>query len=160
MYDGYTGHFKHTLDNKGRTSFPADFRKVLAKRGDPTLYLTIFKLSSTDGGANVCVWICPANEWEQWTKEVYENPAYDDFRSAIVFNVITKAVKTGVDDQGRLLISPDLRREGGLGKEVYFVGLPTRIELLSKEEYEKRENIGWQTLGGYRSKLRELGLTS
>jgi len=42
-----------------------------------------------------------------------------------------------VDKQGRILIPQNLREYAGLNKDIYVIGVSTRVEIWDKQRYEE-----------------------
>lgn len=62
-----------------------------------------------------------------------------------------------MDKQGRVLISPKLRKKAGLTKEVVFVGVLKKIEIWSKEKWSDIEDV--DDLSDLADSMEEYGLT-
>lgn len=63
-----------------------------------------------------------------------------------------------MDQQGRIVISPVLRKEAGLGKNVVIVGLLNRIEIWDKQKYEGYHAQTSQSLELMGQKLSDKGI--
>jgi len=65
-----------------------------------------------------------------------------------------------LDQQGRVIISPILRKEAGLSKNVVIAGMLQRIEIWDKEKYESYHAQSSQSLELLGQKLSQMGIQS
>ena len=65
-----------------------------------------------------------------------------------------------MDQQGRIVISPVLRKEAGINKSVVVVGMLHRIEIWDKEKYENYHAQTTQSLELLGQKLSDKGIQS
>ncbi len=125
----FLGKHYNSLDAKGRLIIPAPFRESLASADSATLVVT-------NDVFDKCLCAYSAAEWRQLVEKVRALPQSSDAMKFYLRRVIGSAVKYDIDKQGRILVSPALRRDAGLNSEVVLVGLGSRIEIWDKQEYE------------------------
>jgi MraZ protein len=68
-----------------------------------------------------------------------------------------------IDSQGRIMISPILRKEAGIAKSVMIVGMLQHIEIWDKDQYENyhaQTNPSTQSLELLGQKLSDKGIQS
>ena len=106
------GEFQHNIDAKGRVIVPAKFREELGE----CFYVT--------KGLGGCLWAFPPEEWQELLKKFKEMP-------------IAGATEAVPDGQGRILIPQVLRDYAGLGKDITFLGLNTRVEIWDTQKWTK-----------------------
>ncbi|MDL2318880.1 division/cell wall cluster transcriptional repressor MraZ [Eubacteriales bacterium OttesenSCG-928-A19] len=115
----FTGMYSHSLDAKGRVIIPASYREKLGKG------FTITINSSLDA-----LVIYPADKWEAVYEQLVAVRDTDamgmDYKRYLVANAQTDV---DMDAQGRVLLPANLREEGGLIKDVTFVGMLDYVEL-------------------------------
>lgn len=120
----FKGRFTHTLDAKNRTIIPAKLRVEL---GD-VFVITV--------GLEGCLYIYPNQEWELFVSELQKLPGHKEARD-LRRKFMSNASDCEADKQGRFLIPAELCKEAGLDKELVFSGNINKIELWSKERWDK-----------------------
>src|SRR5664280_2831961 len=97
----FTGSYFHTMDNKGRVSIPARYREILKGGKDHQIIITNF------GGY---VLAFPQSEWNKIEAKLAEQPLFrKDVRDFQRF-LISGVEECILDRQGRILVSPNLRK--------------------------------------------------
>lgn len=133
----FRGRSAHVLDSKGRLSIPVRFREVLRAKYDDRLYVT---------NTPTCLVAYPLEEWrgleERFSRQAIDLPQVRSFQRYFM----GAAVECALDGQGRINISPGLREEAGLTKEVFLSGMLTYFEIWNKERLDEelakaRENF-------------------
>lgn len=145
----FRGRYDFGIDTKGRLAIPAKFRDILSTRFDERLIVTHF---------DQALWAYPAPVWQELENKIAKLPQFLDEVKALQRVFISSAVELPVDKQGRILISANLRELAGLGAEAVLVGMTQRIEIWSKERWEKAYQNASAKLGNMQEKLAELGL--
>ena len=129
----FYGEYQHTVDPKGRVIIPSKFRDGL---GD--------KFIMTKGLDN-CLFAYSSEEWSNLEAKLKSLPFTDKDVRAFVRFFFAGATECEVDKQGRILIPQNLREHACLEKDIYAIGVSTRVELWDKtkwEQYSGDENIG------------------
>jgi MraZ protein len=149
----FSGRFEHTIDGKGRTSFPSRFREILAPRADGRIILTT--------GLDPHLVAYPLKEWTAFEERLAALPQFDESVMMLRRVYVSGAVECEVDGLGRLLIPQVLRDYAGLRREVIWAGMGLNIELWEKGRYEHmRENVlaDPEKKRAMHKRLSELGL--
>lgn len=120
----FMGEYNHTIDAKGRIIVPSKFRETL---GD-TFVVTL--------GLDGCLFVYPNDEWESFLTKLNSLPGSKEARQLQRY-FLAGATECEVDKQGRILIPTKLRETAGLDKDVVFVGVLSKIEIWSKERWDK-----------------------
>lgn len=123
------GNFLAKLDTKkGRTALPVNFRRILGK----TIIIT--------AGYEHSLMIISKNSWEK----VVGNIINKSFLSATARDtdrfLLGSAFELTLDDQGRFILPLTLRTHAGLGEDIVFIGVGNRIEIWSKEQWQKHSD--------------------
>lgn len=145
----FRGRFSHGLDKKGRLAIPAKFREILVTRFDERLIVTHF---------DQCLWAYPVSAWQELEKKIAGLPQFLEEIKALQRVFISAASECPLDKQGRILLPQTLREYAGLNSEVVLVGMTQRIEIWSKERWEKVFSESQKKLESLQEKLAELGL--
>lgn len=147
----FRGQFTYGIDAKGRLAIPAKFREVLSTQFDERLIVTHF---------DQCLWAYPVPAWQTLEKKIAELPQFLEEVKALQRVFISAACECPLDKQGRILLPASLRDYAALTneKEALLVGMTQRIEIWSKERWEKVFQNSQKKLESFQEKLAELGL--
>ncbi len=119
----FEGEHTVSMDDKGRVSIPAGFREALRRLFDDE---SIVITRDYDG----CLRAYPPKEWERKVlQKVRSLPMNDPKVRAYERLVISPATTCSPDKQGRVLVSPTLRKDAALNKQVVFSGGPGYFEI-------------------------------
>ncbi len=124
-----SGEHHHGLDDKRRLALPARLRQNVRR----------FVLAR---GLEGCLSLYTEAEWKKLMLKLDGLPVANKAHArAFKRLLISGAISSDVDGQGRLLVPDSLGRYAGIRKAVTVVGMETRIELWSSErwaQYKKR----------------------
>lgn len=121
----FIGEYQHVVDSKGRLFIPARFRDGLGDR---------FVITK---GLDRCLFVYPLQEWEQLEAKLKKLPFARADARAFVRLFFSGAAELEPDKQGRIVVPLGLRQYAGLEKEVVVLGVSSRVEVWSREEWEK-----------------------
>lgn len=129
----FRGHYEHTMDSKGRISFPARYRQVLEAR-DPAGDRSdrVILTHALDGNLD----IYPLQKWREFEEKLMELPAFKKEVKSVKRMYIGTAQERSLDSNGRLLVPKSMRDFAGLDREVVWVGQIDKVELWSREQWE------------------------
>ena len=142
----FIGEYQHTLDIKGRVIIPSRFREDL---GDG------FVMTK---GLDNCLFLYPRNEWSILEEKLKTLPLTNRDARAFIRFFFSGATECIIDKQGRVLIPSNLREHSKLDKDVVVIGVSTRMEIWSKEEwdsYNDDDNLSYDNIA---EKMAELGI--
>ena len=121
----FMGEYHHTIDDKGRLIIPAKFRSELGTR---------FVLTR---GLENCLYVYQEKEWNDITAKIKTLPfTKKDVRMFTRF-FFSGATECSFDSQGRISITSPLISYADILKDCVVIGVSDRIEIWSKEEWEK-----------------------
>ncbi len=121
----FRGEFQHTIDTKGRLIIPNKFRTSLGERFVATK------------GLEKCLFVYPMPEWHKWEEKLMSLPTTNADARALVRFFVSGATECELDKQGRILLPANLRTYAELEKDVVVIGLVSKVEIWSKERWEK-----------------------
>lgn len=121
----FFGKFYHSIDQKGRMRIPAKLRHGLGER--------FFVLR----GTGKCLYVCPEELFTELNEKFSQAPLYDVATQKTIRAIMSTGEQVEEDNQGRFLLNSDLRKLINIEKDVVFVGAGKKIELWSKEEWDK-----------------------
>lgn len=145
----FRGRYEFGVDGKGRLAIPAKFREILTTQFDERLILTHF---------DQCLWAYPVRTWQELENKISQLPQFLEEIKALQRVFISAAVECPLDKQGRILVPPTLKDYATLNKEAVLVGMTQRIEIWSKERWQKAFTESQKKLETMQDKLAELGL--
>ena len=121
----FLGSFQHQLDEKGRLSLPAQFRReatdqrfVLVQAYAPSLALY------------------PETEWLE-VEERMQTMMRDPAARLWVLSVMSNAVEVTPDAQGRILVPAPLRSAAELDGQALLVGAINKVEIWNPAKFEE-----------------------
>lgn len=123
----FRGTYYHNLDTKGRLSIPQGFRLELQRQSDRAPILT---------NHLECLHLWPHEDWLAFEERLGTVASMDPDAMKLARWMISGAVETPIDNQGRILIPPFLRERAQLGREVAILGVSKRMEIWSRERLD------------------------
>lgn len=142
----FIGEYQHTLDDKGRIIIPSRFRDDL---GDG------FVMTK---GLDNCLFVYPKSEWNVLEEKLKTLPLTNRDARAFIRFFFSGATECILDKQGRVLIPANLREHSKLDKDAVIIGVATRMEIWSKDEwdsYNDDDNLSYESIA---EKMAELGI--
>ena len=131
------GMYPGKLDDRGRVKLPSTFQQYFAGMPEKTLFVTSLDRRIAQ--------IYPMQVWRN-NEKVFagykKNPAV---AKSVAFNAADLGAETEMDSQGRVLFSPELRRELGIeNSAVRLFFYNGRIDVMSEKIYEQRKAMAAQ----------------
>jgi MraZ protein len=151
MVEPPRGMYPSRLDDKGRLKLPAAFQKYFDALRDKKLFCTSLDRRTAQ--------IYPMEVW-RGNEKFFENYR-EDVRLArqVSFNAADLGSESEMDAQGRILFSPELRRELGIENQpVRLFAYRGRIEILTEAIYEERKREAAQIAADDVGRLEAAGL--
>jgi len=142
----FYGEYQHTVDAKGRVIIPSRFREGLGER---------FILTK---GLDDCLFAYSSEEWNNLETKLKTLPLTSKDARAFIRFFFSGAAECEVDKQGRILIPQNLRDYAGLDKDVYIIGVSTRVEIWDKAKWESYSNNEDLSADKIAEKMEQLGI--
>ena len=142
----FMGEYQHSLDEKGRLIVPAKFREDLGE-----------KFIITRGLDN-CLYVYPLIQWKQLEEKIKELPTSHSDTRAFVRMFFSGAVEAELDKQGRVVVPQHLREHARIDKDVYVIGISTKVEIWSKESWENYSDQAQQSYESIAEKIIDIGI--
>jgi MraZ protein len=121
---GYLGSFQHQIDEKGRLSLPAQFRR---ESGGQTLVLVhVFPDSLT---------LYPESTWEGVQEKLRDAMRGSPANRAWALRLTANAVEVEPDKQGRILVPQRMQDAVGIAGAALVVGAIDRIEIWNPDRF-------------------------
>jgi len=151
MVEPPRGMYPGRLDDKGRMKVPVDFQQFLSALREKKLFVT-----SLDRRIAQIYPIAVWRENEKFFETYREDPR---IARMVAFNAADLGAESEMDNQGRILFPPELRRELAIENQpVRLYAYRGRIEVLSEKIYEERKREASQMAAEDLAKLEAAGL--
>ena len=121
----FIGEYEHSVDVKGRLIMPAKLREEIGEK---------FVVTK---GLDGCLFAYSQTEWTAFEEKLKSLPISNKNARDFTRFFLSGAIECEIDKQGRFLITSNLREFAGLEKDVVIIGVNTRIEIWSKEKWQK-----------------------
>ncbi|SHI62161.1 division/cell wall cluster transcriptional repressor MraZ [Lutispora thermophila] len=142
----FIGEYRHSLDNKNRLIMPAKFRDELGSS---------FVMTK---GLDNCLFIYSMEEWRNIENKLKTLPMTNKDARAFVRFFFAGATECEVDKQGRVLIPANLKEFAKIDKDVVIIGVSTRLEIWSIDEWNKFNNDANISYEDVAEKMSQLGI--
>lgn len=140
------GEHQHTIDSKGRLTIPARFRDGLGENFIATR------------GLDNCLFLYPMDEWRELEGRLKGLPMTQPNARAFVRFMFSGASECNLDRQGRIVLPQNLREHARLEKDAVVVGLSNRVEVWSKDEWERYTHQAEVAYSDIAQQLADLGI--
>jgi MraZ protein len=124
----FLGEFEHSIDDKSRLAIPARFRAAL----EEGLVMT--------RGVERCLVIYDAESWRGVSDRVRNLNSWQEDARRMQRHFFSGAVPAQPDKLGRVVLPQFLRTYAQLEDEVTVVGVADRIEVWSREAWERQRS--------------------
>jgi MraZ protein len=124
------GNYTARIDTKGRLKVPTAFRRYIEEKHGAEVYVTSL--------TGECVRLYPLPEWESIEQRLALLPSMDPSRRKFLDRTNYYGQQATMDNQGRILIQPLLRKSAGVMGDVAVLGYLTYLEVWELERFEQR----------------------
>jgi MraZ protein len=142
----FMGEYQHSLDEKGRLIVPAKFREDLGEQ---------FIITR---GLDNCLFVYPVAQWKILEEKIKELPTAHADTRAFVRMFFSGAVEAELDKQGRVVIPQQLREHAKIDRDVYVIGISTKVEVWAKETWENYSTQAQQSYEGIAETIINIGI--
>jgi MraZ protein len=147
----FRSKYDHTIDEKGRLSFPSRFREVL--RQYESEYLVIIPWWDNHLRAY------PLSEWELLEDKLKaENREQPEELEKIIRYLESESIECTLDKQGRILLPPAMRNELRLKKDIVLIGMIDRVEIWDRDAWNEERKVGREHFGEHQKSIRKMGI--
>ncbi len=140
------GEYTHTLDNKGRVIIPSKFRVDLGESFIVTK------------GLDNCLFVYSKDEWHKFEEKLKTLPMTNVATRNFVRFFFSGATECELDKQGRINLPQNLRDYASLNKDIYIIGVSTRVEIWNKESWENYTSPENMDLNDIANQMSNLGI--
>jgi MraZ protein len=122
---GFLGSYRHQIDEKGRLSLPAPFRRDADER--PLVLVQVQPEALT---------LYPESTWQGVEERLLELLRRQPEARPHVLGITAAAAEVAPDKQGRILVPQRLLAAAGLGDAALLIGVIDRIEIWDPTRFE------------------------
>ncbi len=125
------GAYRHKVDEKGRMSLPASFRKDLST-----------DLVVTRNPKDECLYVFEPDDFNVWVAQVFEDKfgkfdATDDLHVRLRRKLKSRAAAVSIDAAGRIMLPAEARKAVDIDKNVVVVGNTGYFEIWDAKRYDQ-----------------------
>lgn len=125
----FLGTYVRKVDRNGRVSIPSKFRALLSDGGSEGAEVHIFKSRHDDDVLVGCGDAYLEKLFERLEPQDPTSQAYEDISYSVFGGVNTFSI----DNDGRIVLPPEMRDAIGVDKEIAFVGRGDQFSLMRPE---------------------------
>lgn len=130
MLKFFSSSATNKVDDKGRVSIPAPFRKVLQGEDSRVLFL----MPELRGAP--CIVGFGESHFENLANSLTQMNPFSEEYDALADAVAGQARQLPLDETGRIVLPKDLKDLAGIDGQAYFVGKINTFQIWSPEVYE------------------------
>lgn len=146
----FRSSYEHTIDEKGRLSFPSRFREVLRQYQSEVLIAIPWEKHLR---------IYPLSEWENFENRLMaEDGRQTEDLDRIIRYFESESWECVLDRQGRILLPPVLRAELGLKKDIVLIGMIERVEIWDKAVWIVERQVGRDHFEAEKEGIKKRGI--
>lgn len=121
----FMGEYRHNLDDKNRLVIPSNYRSSLGEN---------FIITR---GLEKCLYIYTLSEWQKIVDKLASLPFTKKDARIFIRSFFSAAANCSLDRQGRINITPNQALYADITKECVIIGANDRIEVWSKDNWDK-----------------------
>jgi MraZ protein len=146
----FRGKYDHTIDDKGRLSFPSRFREILRLYESEVLVAIPW---------DTHLRVYPLAEWEILENKLkVEDPQQPGDLEKIIRYFESESFECVLDKQGRILLPPVPRSELGLKREIVLIGMIDRVEIWDRDTWSVERTVGREHFGTHKACIKKRGI--
>lgn len=123
----FIGEFRGKIDDKGRVVIPSRLRKEFQLHDVKNVFIT--------RGLENCLFVFPANIWNEQTEKLKNLPFTKGDPRAFTRLFFSGAFESKIDRQGRILLPQNLSSFAGLVDDIVIIGVGDRLEIWSENNW-------------------------
>ena len=131
MYS-FKGQYEHSIDEKGRISFPAKLRKLV----NPAAQDRFVVVRGIEG----CLYLYPENEWLHVETALSKANNFTRKGRIAKRNFLRYAEDLSLDKQNRIALPGDHCTYAGISNKAVFIGMGEYIEIWSPDKLQEEDD--------------------
>ncbi len=146
----FTGVYFHNIDDKGRIAIPLPFRLSLPQESRDKLFIS--------PGLSKTIFCYPTHEWERFRNRVLSFFShFEENERKTLWWITLNTFEVSIDNQGRILLSEELRKWANLSKVAVIIGSISYFVICNEEKYQEIKRHGETNFESFIKKLYENG---
>jgi MraZ protein len=146
----FRSKFDHTIDDKGRLSFPSRFREILRQYASEVVIVIPWETHLR---------AYPSEEWEKVENQLKGGgDEQSEDMDKILRYCESESFECVLDKQGRILLPPALRAGSGLKREVVLIGMIDRVEIWDKDIWNVERQVSRKRFGELKANIKKRGI--
>ncbi|PPE05448.1 division/cell wall cluster transcriptional repressor MraZ [Williamsoniiplasma lucivorax] len=141
----FLGLFEHSLDNKGRLTLPSKLRTKM----NPVVYLS--------RGFEGSLEIRNEQEFLIWKEELEMLEPFKKDTRALMRYIFANSADLELDATGRIKIPANLLQVAKIDKDVYILGVGSKIEVWDRASYDQYEKDNFANIEAIAEKIDNVG---
>ncbi|MEX0773825.1 MAG: division/cell wall cluster transcriptional repressor MraZ [Balneolales bacterium] len=131
----FKGEYEHSIDSKGRVSFPHKLRRYLSPEIGGRF--TILR------GLENCLLLYPEDQWLKVEEKLSKINSFNKEKRIVMRNFLRTAEDLVLDSQNRIPLPAKLKKWAEISSKAIFIGMGERIELWSPDMLAREdESVG------------------
>jgi MraZ protein len=128
----FKGQYEHSIDEKGRISFPAKMRKLLSPDAQDRFVVV--------RGLEGCLYLYPNNEWLNVEETLSKANNFTRAGRIAKRNFLRFAEDVSLDKQNRIALPGDHTTYAHIQGKAVFIGMGQYIEIWSPEKLQEADD--------------------
>lgn len=130
----FSGEYRYTIDDKNRLAIPSKILEKIDKEKEG-------KGFAITRGLDGCLFMYTARKWQEIVAEVAKLDIKDEKARRYQRDMLSKVQEIpDCDQQGRILITPNMKKLANLEKKVVIIGIIDRIEIWDEKLWNKYDS--------------------
>lgn len=138
------GSYEHTLDNKNRLTLPAKLRSKLGN------------LVYVSRGLENNLELRTVEEFSLWETELENLETFKKDTRTLKRYIFSNSAELEIDSVGRIKIPQNLLDNAHIQKDVFILGIGSKIEIWDKETYKKYEKTNFEAIAELAEKVSDM----
>ncbi|ATZ16517.1 division/cell wall cluster transcriptional repressor MraZ [Entomoplasma freundtii] len=138
------GSYEHTLDNKHRLTLPAKLRSKLGN------------LVYVSRGLENNLELRTVEEFSLWEAELENLETFKKDARTLKRYIFSNSAELEIDSAGRIKIPQNLLDSANIQKDVFVLGVGSKIEIWDKKTYETYEKTNFEAITELAEKVSDL----
>ncbi len=127
----FKGEYDHSVDKKGRVSFPAKLRKYMDPEAGERF--TILR------GQEPCLLLYPENRWMEVESKLEKVNTFAKRGRIVVRNFLRTAEDLSLDSHNRIALPAKLMEYAGISERAIFIGAGDKVEIWSPGKLDEED---------------------
>jgi division/cell wall cluster transcriptional repressor MraZ len=123
----FLGNSTSSIDEKGRTSLPKEFRQYLPEDSEGKVVVTIWE--------NRTLQLFPIGEWNAFLAELAKAPRNSNSQRLLTL-LSAHARESKLDNQNRITLTEQQRNHAGLSQQVTFAANGRKVTLIEPKRFD------------------------